>query len=103
MHKADLLEVWHTHLTQARRRSPHTVRAYVAAASRLLDHLGETNWQGLAGMEAPALRVQLAERRKDGIGNVSAARELSALKGFIAFARMQAGMDDTSSDRKSVV
>lgn len=99
MHKADLLEVWHTHLTQARRRSPHTVRAYVAAASRLLDHLGETNWQGLAGMEAPALRVQLAERRKDGIGNVSAARELSALKGFIAFARMQAGMDDTSSPR----
>ena len=99
MHKADLLEVWHTHLTQARRRSPHPVRAYVAAASRLLDHLGETNWQGLAGMEAPALRVQLAERRKDGIGNVSAARELSALKGFIAFARMQAGMDDTSSPR----
>ena len=99
MHKADLLEAWHDHLTQGRRRSPHTVRAYLATASRLLDRLGDTDWTTLANMEGPALRVQLAERRGEGIGNVSAARELSALKGFIAFARAQSGLDDTSAPR----
>ena len=99
MHKADLLEAWHDHLTQGRRRSPHTIRAYLATASRLLDRLGDTDWTTLANMEGPALRVQLAERRGEGIGNVSAARELSALKGFIAFARAQSGLDDTSAPR----
>ena len=37
MSKADLLEAWGEHLAKGRRRSPHTVRAYLAAAARLLD------------------------------------------------------------------
>ena len=36
MSKADLLEAWGGHLADGRRRSPHTVRAYLAAAERLL-------------------------------------------------------------------
>ena len=99
MHRADMLAAWHDHLAQARRRSPHTVRAYIATAVRLLDRVGETDWPTLARMDGPALRSQLAARRGEGIGNVSAARELSALKAFIAFARSQAGMDDAMPPR----
>lgn len=99
MMRADLLEAWHRHLAQARRRSPHTVRAYVATAARLLDALGETDWGTLAAIDSLALRRQLAARRVDGLSNASAARELSALKAFIAFAREQAGLSDPSAPR----
>jgi integrase/recombinase XerC len=90
--RADLLEAWRDHLAHGRRRSPHTVRAYLATAARLLDALGESDWQRLARLDTGALRGQLARRRAEGIGNVSAARELSALKAFVAFARAQAGL-----------
>jgi integrase/recombinase XerC len=99
MSRPDILEAWHAHLAQGRRRSPHTVRAYVATAARLLDALGETDWTGLAQLDAAALRGQLARRRAEGLGNVSAARELSALKQFIAFARERAGLADQSAPR----
>jgi len=89
--RAALLEAWHNHLAQNRRRSPHTVRAYVATAARLLDALQLQDWPAVARLDAADLRRQLAARRADGIGNVSAARELSALKGFLAFARAQTG------------
>ena len=97
--RADMLEEWHSHLSQSRRRSPHTVRAYVASAGRLLEQLGEADWPALARLEGPALRAQLARRRAEGIGNASAARELSALKAFIAFARDRAGITDGGAPR----
>ena len=99
MNAADLLEAWHTHLAQNRRRSPHTVRAYARAAARLLDETDLADWRAVAGLSAPALRRHLASRRAEGIGNASAARELSALKGFIAFARTQCGMEDIAAPR----
>lgn len=99
MSRPDILEAWHAHLAQGRRRSPHTVRAYVATAARLLDALGETDWTGLARLDAATLRGQLARRRAEGLGNASAARELSALKQFIAFARERAGLADQSAPR----
>ena len=37
MTRADLLAAWHAHLSQGRRRSDHTVRAYGTTAARLLD------------------------------------------------------------------
>ncbi|WP_120715774.1 tyrosine recombinase XerC [Tsuneonella amylolytica] len=95
MSKADLLEAWGAHLRDGRRRSPHTVRAYVAAADRLLVAMGLEDWPPVAAMDGPALRRQLALRRADGLANASAARELSALKGFVAFARSQIGADAT--------
>jgi len=97
--RAVLLGAWHDHLALARRRSPHTVRAYVATAGRLLDAVGPTDWPALARMDAPDLRAQLARRRTEGIGNVSAARELSALKAFLAFARDRAGLANTAAPR----
>lgn len=99
MTRADLLEAWHAHLAEGRRRSPHTVRAYVATAARLLDTVAVDDWGTLARIDAGALRQQLARRRADGLTNASAARELSALKGFIAFARQQAGMADPAPPR----
>jgi integrase/recombinase XerC len=99
MTRGDILEAWHAHLTQGQRRSPHTVRAYSATAARLLDTLGDTDWWALARVDAGTLRSHLARRRGDGIGNASAARELSGLKAFLIFAREQAGMADSAAPR----
>ncbi|OYZ46355.1 MAG: recombinase XerC, partial [Novosphingobium sp. 16-62-11] len=100
MTAADILEAYNAHLAQSRRRSPHTVRAYAATAARMLHALdGELDWATVARIDAATLRTHLAERRADGLGNVSAARELSALKTFIAFAKEQAGDLDASRPR----
>src|SRR5690606_23713833 len=85
-----LIENWRRHLALDRRRSVHTVRAYVATAERLAAfleaHRGEAVTQGLlARLEQADLRAFLTARRMDGIGNLSAARELSAVRGFLKF------------------
>lgn len=94
-----MLEAWRSHLADGRRRSPHTVRAYGAAAARLLARIKAKSWAEVARTDGPALRAQLAARRADGIGNASAARELSALKAFIAFAKVQAGDAEAAPPR----
>ena len=76
MSGADLLAAWHDHLAQGRRRSPHTVRAYGAAAARLVEATSAESWRDIAALDGPALRRQLAARRAEGGGNASAAREL---------------------------
>ncbi|MAG42472.1 MAG: recombinase XerC [Erythrobacteraceae bacterium] len=91
MNGADMLAAWHDHLALGLRRSPHTVRAYGTAAQRLLTRMDLATWDEVARLPATRLRTHLASRRADGLSNASAARELSALKGFIAFARAQAG------------
>ena len=98
MMRAEILEAWGNHLAAGRRRSVHTVRADVATAARLIEDQ-DTSWPALARLDAPALRQHLASRRAGGIGNASAARELSALKSFIAFARTQAGLADAAAPR----
>jgi integrase/recombinase XerC len=85
---ADAIVAWRDHLHRDRRRSVHTVRAYEATAGRLVSFLrshqgGEPD---LSRVEAADLRAFLASRRLDGIGNSSAARELSAVRGFLGFA-----------------
>lgn len=96
---AELLEQWRNHLAIASRRSPHTVRAYVATAARLLGSRRLIDWPGVAALTTRDLRGHLAERRAEGIGNVSAARELSAIKAFIAFAREQVGAEAGTAPR----
>ena len=80
------------HLARDRRRSPHTVRAYGATAERLLAFLAEHRGQAgpLGAVSAAELRAYLAFRRGEGLGNASAARELSAVKGFLAWAGAEA-------------
>lgn len=99
MTRHDLLDSWRIYLEQSRRRSPHTVRAYCSAAQRLLEHFDLTEWQQVATLPPLKLRSLLASRRADGIVNVSAARELSAIKGFMRFAREQSGMADAAGPR----
>jgi integrase/recombinase XerC len=87
---APLPERWREHLALDRRRSAHTVRAYVATAERLLAFLeahrgGPVGATILAQLEQADLRAFLTSRRMDGIGNLSAARELSAVRGFLKF------------------
>ncbi|QDX26488.1 tyrosine recombinase XerC [Sphingomonas suaedae] len=79
------------HLARDRRRSAHTVRAYEATAARLMTflsgHWGAAVDRGALGkVTAADLRAYLAQRRTDGIGNASAARELSAVRAFLNFA-----------------
>ncbi len=86
-----LVAGWGDHLRRDRRRSTHTVRAYVATAHRLIVFLGKhraasVDTSLLATLDKADLRAFLAARRADGIGNAAAARELSAVRGFLDFA-----------------
>lgn len=88
---AHLIMAWQAHLANDRRRSPHTVRAYVATAERLSVFLQEHHGQApspssLLDLTQADLRSFLAARRGDGLANRSTARELSALRGFLNFA-----------------
>ena len=95
-----LLATWHGHLTHNLRRSPHTVRAYVATAERLLRFEGvEPEWDALADAGQHLLRRFLASRRAEGLTNNSAARELSAIRSFLKFAGQQAGKRGQSAPR----
>ncbi len=92
-----LIAHWKQHLTLERRRSPHTVRAYLATAHRLtawLDSISEAT--KLAEIDQRRLRHYMADRRTEGLSNASAARELSAVKSLINFAQSQSD-DDASS------
>nr|WP_276205478.1 tyrosine-type recombinase/integrase [Sphingomonas montana] len=82
---------WGGHLVAGRRMSEHTARAYVAGAHRLISFLGRhlggaVDAAALGGLSSGDLRAFLAQRRADGLGNAGAARELSAVRGFLGFA-----------------
>jgi integrase/recombinase XerC len=87
---------WRDHLTRDRRRSAHTVRAYAATAHRLIEFLaqhlgGSVESEHLRQLQPADLRAFLARRRAEGLGNNSASRELSAVRGFLTFAATDAG------------
>lgn len=86
-----LIESWTRHLKDGRRRSHHTVRAYVTTAERfcafLMEHLGKSIGQKeLQELKQADVRSYLAFRRADGLSNNSAAREVSAIRGLLKFA-----------------
>ena len=87
---------WAAHLQHDRRRSLHTVRAYAATAHRLIEFLqrhrgGPVDPADLNGLSAADLRAFLAQRRAEGLGASSAARELSGVRAFLKYAAEQAG------------
>lgn len=91
----ELAARWGGYLAHDRRRSPHTVRAYVATAHRFIDFLGRYRGEeigrfGLLSMHAADLRAFLADRRGEGLGASSAAREMSAVRAFLTYAAEQA-------------
>ena len=87
---------WGNYLQHDRRRSAHTVRAYVATAHRFVDFLGRYRGEAIGRFALLALtpndmRAFLAERRGGGLGAASAARELSAVRAFLKYAAEQEG------------
>ena len=96
-HPASVLVArWQGHLAHDRRRSPHTVRAYVGTAHRLIEFLGQYRGElvepaGLIEVSAADLRAFLAARRNSGLGAASAARELSGVRAFLGYAAEQQG------------
>lgn len=87
---------WAEHLRRDRRRSEHTIRAYLATAHRLIQFLGKHRGDAigaseLSSVETGELRAYLAERRTTGLANASAARELSAIRAFLTYAGREQG------------
>jgi integrase/recombinase XerC len=97
IHSAQALAAqWASYLQHDRRRSPHTIRAYVATAHRLIEFLGRYRGEeiapgGLLNVAATDLRAFLADRRGQGLGPSSAARELSGVRAFLRYAAEQQG------------
>lgn len=97
LHPAQALAArWAGHLAHDRRRSVHTVRAYVATAHRFIAFLGRHRGEeigrfALLKLSAADLRAFLADRRASGLGASSAAREMSAVRGFLTFAAEEQG------------
>jgi integrase/recombinase XerC len=94
---AALAARWASYLQHDRRRSAHTVRAYVSTAHRLIDFLGRYRGEpidtaALTKIGAADLRAFLADRRAGGLGPSSAARELSGVRAFLRYAAEQQGM-----------
>ena len=87
---------WSSYLQHDRRRSAHTVRAYSATAHRFIQFLGHyrgetVNVAALTGIIAADLRAFPTVRRAEGLGNASAARELSGVRAFLNYAAEQEG------------
>ena len=87
---------WSTYLQHDRRRSPHTVRAYVATAHRLLAFLGQhlgkrVAPEDLLRLTSSDMRAFLAQRRAEGLGAASASRELSGVRAFLNYVAEQNG------------
>ena len=88
---------WAGYLQHDRRRSAHTVRAYIGTAHRFIDFLGKYRGEAVAPDElltlsAQDLRAFLAHRRAEGLGASSAARELSGVRAFLNYAADQSGL-----------
>ena len=86
-----LLAEYLAFLTDNRRMSPHSVRAYYATADRLAGFL-QLHWGNdvtrvtLQKISSADMRAFLSDRRGDGLTNRSTARELSAARHFLRFA-----------------
>ncbi|MDM8011056.1 MAG: tyrosine recombinase XerC [Parasphingorhabdus sp.] len=85
-----IINAFAAYLRDDRRRSVHTVRAYVITAERfcafLMDHIGGgVGADEIRALKQADIRSYLAYRRGDGLTNNSAARELSALRAFLKF------------------
>src|SRR5258705_12611639 len=77
---AALAARWSSHLAHDRRRSPHTVRAYVATAHRFIQFLGRYRSEAVVAasptrLTAPDRRSFLARRRAEGLRPASARRD----------------------------
>jgi hypothetical protein len=97
-----IIAEYRLYLADNRRRSVHSVRAYVKTAERLTgflaEHLGGmVDRVALSRLSAADLRAFLAHRRGDGLTNRSTARELSAARNFLRFALGEARLGSAAA------
>ena len=97
MDAAALGEGWLASLSNERRLSAHTLRAYRATLERFLAHLNLAHGRPadaalLESLTAADIRAFLAARRAEGLANISAARELSAVRTFGGYLRERHGI-----------
>ena len=106
-----LVVEWCASLTNARRLSPNTVRAYAASLHRFVAfagaHLGcGVDAAALSAFRLADFRAFLAHRRGDGLGNASIAREVAALRTFYAYAAnagvAASGLSGLASPKRAV-
>ena len=96
----DVIAQWTAHLARDRRRSVHTIRAYGATAKRFVEYLRTAESViNFSAISTQQMRAYLAQRRASGLTNASASRELSALRGFLAFAGGEGAMPRIASPR----
>jgi integrase/recombinase XerC len=84
------VDAWLRHLRTARRLSPKTLEAYSSDLVMLLCFLGThlggaVTVRALGDLKASDFRAFMAQRRQDGVGARTLARQLSALRNFFAF------------------
>ena len=96
MDAGDLVEGWLASLANERRLSAHTLRAYRATLGRFLAHLNEAQGRPadlalLESLTSADIRAFLSARRAEGLANISAARELSAVRTFGGYLRDRHG------------
>jgi len=94
---AEMLAGWLASLRNERRLSEHTLRAYSQTGERFLGFVESAHGRPLDlalldSMTAADFRAFLSHRRAEGLVNRSAARELSALRTFVAHVRKHHGV-----------
>lgn len=82
-----------THLQAERGLSPHTVRAYQADVSSLLEHLCRLGIDSPHGLDLAGLRSWLARIRSQGGAPASLARRAAAARTFTAWASRRGLLD----------
>jgi integrase/recombinase XerC len=84
---AAALDDYEAHLTGGREMSEHTVRAYVADAVSLLDHLARRSGTHVDDLDLAALRSWLAKGRTTGDSRATTARRAAAARSFTRWLR----------------
>ncbi|AHB10560.1 tyrosine recombinase XerC [Zymomonas mobilis] len=90
-HPARLLATqWEQYLQFSLRRSPHSIRAYMATVHRFIsfleNHRGDLiDKNTLQKTDIAEIRAFLAYRRQSGLANSSVAREISGIRAFLRF------------------
>jgi len=90
------LQDYQRHLRSVRGLSVHSVRAYVADASSLLDHAVRMRRDQISAVDLPVLRSWLARLSSAGQARSTLARRAAAARSFTAWAH-RAGLADTDA------
>jgi integrase/recombinase XerC len=77
------------HLTSERDRSPHTVRAYRADVTSLLDHAARLGHNDVSALDLAVLRSWLARTQSQGRARTTLARRAAAARVFTTWAHRQ--------------